>query len=91
MKLNYSSLPVKHLGCFQIENALSNSCEQEVAKLSEEIAAESQDLEYAITHFIYLALPWAFIWIKMKKFLVFENKMFQIWFASDLYLEVKGN
>ena len=45
MKLNYSSLPVKHLGCFQIENALTNSCEQEVAKLSEEIAAESQDLE----------------------------------------------
>ena len=82
---------MKHLGCFQIENARSNSCEQEVAKLSEEIAAESQDLEYAITHFIYLALPWAFICIKMKTFLGFENKMFQIWFASDLYLEVKGN
>ena len=61
MILNCSSLPVKYLGCFQIENALSNSCEQEVAKLSEEIAAKSQDLEYVITHFIYLAPPWAFI------------------------------
>lgn len=69
-----------------------SNCQQErasLAKLSEEIA-ESQGSGDAITHFIYLAPPWTFIWIEIKDFLVFKNKMFQMWSASELYLEIRG-